>query len=892
MTQTISRLSRRFVLAATGSLLLVSLVTAQAVPPSPRLTPAQWQEDLAFLATVIRTRHARPFAHQPASDFDARVSALSTELPASADDTVRALKLATLAASIGDGHTSLQVYATLPELPLRWYWFEGRLLVTGAPAAHRRWLGQEVVRIGRLSTADAAARVAVLIPRHESPTFVLNWSQYLLRMPAVLQALAISPSGSDLEVTFRDDRGMESRQVLPAVPPGTLSGTTLERPYAVPPLARSRPGEGFWFARVPDSALLYFNFSDYPERTKMRATAEQLKAALSAGDVRALLVDMRENGGGDFKMGRLLIDMLREPIATHGISVMVAIGRGTFSAGMTNATDFKKAFSAPYLGEVSGARPNGCQENDSFELPNSRIRGSVAKTHYAFQDEDTAGLIPDVALPPTWADFKAGRDPALDWALTRMRQQAPVPRLLPDDSRPAPELRLEASTLAIQSSILDEPRRVFVATPASFARTTRRYPVLVVLDGEHQFAQAATVARLLAADGHIPEAIVVGIENVDRVRDYSPPGLPVSGNDGKGRADRFLLFLAQELLPALARDYRAGELVVLVGHSSGGVLACYAAATRPDLFRWSVALDAPTHLGDGWLRAQLLERAQRRPTPALRLVSIESRFGWTDETWQALRAAAPSTWWLLRERLAGESHESMAVPATFAGLKAIFHDFSAVTGEGVTPVERVAAFDRLSAAYGDIPPPRSLLALLVEDQIGERDIVAARGTLDRLIAGYGPPPNVTAIRARLDAAAAKPLTGPTVQELLAAPRPRPADVAGVLGEWRGYTVAEGSTLQRPVAMTLRVDDGVPGGEFTFPGGARHAIDYMAVVPGGLHVGYMNRMRPRGMLMYEGTIRDGVFEGRFELRGVVFVLPDGRSLPVTRFRLERRQRPVH
>jgi hypothetical protein len=606
-------------------------------------------------------------------------------------------------------------------------------------------------------------------------------------------------------------------------------------------------------------------------------------------------------------MGRLLIDVLREPVAAHGISVMVAIGRGTFSAGMTNATDFKKAFSAPYLGEVTGARPNGCQENDSFELPNSRIRGSVAKTYYAFQDEDTAGLIPDVALPPTWADFKAGRDPVLEWTLAKMRQQAPpaaaiahlasatatpqVPRLFPDGSRPAPELRLDARTLAIQSSILDEARRIFVATPASFAQTTRRYPVIVVLDGEHRFAQAATAASLLAADDHIPEAIVVGIENVDRVRDYSPPGLPVSGNDGKGRADRFLHFLAQELLPALARDYRAGELVVLVGHSSGGVLVCYAAATRPDPFRWFVALDTPTHLGDGWLRAQLLDRARQRPTPALRLVSLESRFGWTDEAWQALRAAAPSTWWLLRERLAGESHESMAVPATFAGLKAIFHDFSAVTGAGVSPGERVAGFDRLSATYGDIPPPRSLLALLIEDHIGERDIVAARRTLDRLIAGYGPPPNVTAIRARLDAAATTPLTGPTVQELLAAPRPRATDVAGVLGEWRGYTVAEGSQVQRPVVMTLRLNNGVPGGEFTFPGGARHAIDYIAVVPDGLHVGYMNQMRPRGMLMYEGTIHDGVFEGRFELRGIAFELPDGRSLPVTRFRMERRQRPL-
>jgi hypothetical protein len=118
--------------------------------------------------------------------------------------------------------------------------------------------------------------------------------------------------------------------------------------------------------------------------------------------------------------GRRVLDRLREPVESHGIAVAVAIGRDTISAGMTNATDFKQAFGAKYIGEISGSRPNGYQESLPFELPNSHLQGSVAQRYYRFQERDTAGLIPDVSLPPTWAAFAAGRDQVLEWAIQQL----------------------------------------------------------------------------------------------------------------------------------------------------------------------------------------------------------------------------------------------------------------------------------------------------------------------------------------------------------------------------------------------------------------------------------------------------------------------------------------
>ena len=88
---------------------------------------------------------------------------------------------------------------------------------------------------------------------------------------------------------------------------------------------------------------------------------------------------------------------------------------------MTNATDFKSEVGALYLGEVSGARPNGYQEHFFFELAHSHLKGSVAQLYYRFQDADAAGLQPDIPLVPTWESYGAGRDPVLDWVVTEQR---------------------------------------------------------------------------------------------------------------------------------------------------------------------------------------------------------------------------------------------------------------------------------------------------------------------------------------------------------------------------------------------------------------------------------------------------------------------------------------
>lgn len=447
-----------------------------------------------------------------------------------------------------------------------------------------------------------------------------------------------------------------------------------------------------------------------------------------------------------------------------------------------------------------------------------------------------------------------------------------------------------ARTFRLESSLLHEVRDVYISTPESFDATdaSRRYPVVIVLDGESLVAPVLAAASSLTASGQIPEAIIVGVPNTQRLRDLTPPGLSVSGSSLAEGGDRYLDFLERELLPALERDFKVGGPRVLLGHSSGGILTTWAAATRP-AFRFALALDTPAHLGDGWLASRLAERAAGRES-ALRYASVEARFGWPDVYWTRVTDAAPASWMLHRERLEGETHESMTLLGAYLGLRRLFADYSIVAAPAAPAGSVIEYYAALTDAYGArMAPPRPLLRQVVEDFVMAGRGASADEALEQFVGAYGEPRDGGRLRAQVEGVLGRPEPDETVEGLLAMPFPEPAAVAPFLGEWVGTSWTRPEAPSR-LALRLRVESGrVVGAVVTWPAGdteVARPLEYLRVTDGGLAFGYLNGMRPRGVLMYESTRSGDVLEGRMRLAGMEFRMPDGRELPVTSFKLTR------
>jgi hypothetical protein len=345
-------------------------------------------------------RHRRPFHSISEPEFDAKVSELSARLPyLSHDDAVVSFR--GIAASIGDGHTFVAA-PSRPRFPIELCWFGEDLTVTRAGAAHRELLSARLLAIGGHPATDVHRQLQWLIPQSENHWYVLAKSVELMRQPEVLAALGIVPL-----FRFMDETGGEKVVSLaPADEPLVAAEHA--------PLSMRHMEEPFWFSRLAEQDAIYVQFRSYDG---LQTNAAPLFTAFAEQPAAKLIIDLRQNGGGDFWAGR---EWLLAPVQRLGLvsgQLFVLVGRRTFSASMVNAIDFSRETEAILVGEPIGARPYGYQENGWFELPNSGLRVSAATRLYRFGPESEPCFHPHQRIETTRADSVAGRDPALEWVL-------------------------------------------------------------------------------------------------------------------------------------------------------------------------------------------------------------------------------------------------------------------------------------------------------------------------------------------------------------------------------------------------------------------------------------------------------------------------------------------
>ena len=445
----------------------------------------------------------------------------------------------------------------------------------------------------------------------------------------------------------------------------------------------------------------------------------------------------------------------------------------------------------------------------------------------------------------------------------------------------------------IASAILGETRTIHVALPASHDRTSagRRYPVIVVVDGEELTPLVKSVGDQLSRMGQIPESIIIGIANTNRLRDLTPPGLSVSGSSRNEGGDRFIDFIERELLPEVDKRFRGAGPRTFIGHSSGGILGTYIAATRSS-FTTVIAIDTPMHLGDFWLEDKLRARAGSGDGPPLRYLSLETRFGWKDARWNALAATAPKSWSLYRQRLENENHESMPMLASYIGLREAFRDYSMQVAPVAPTTSILPHYAKVSESFGArLFPPRRLMLNVIEDLMMEGRGGLARSAFDTLVLAYGSPSNSADLLARIAELQKRPPPTETVESLLATPFSPPDEARRFVGDWVGdhwMNPDEPRTGRQTIRIRI-VDGKVAGETITRTPGGEELVQkwtYFRVTPKGFTFGFMNGMRPRGMLMHFAEVNDDELKGESTFGGIDFVFPDGRRPPPIHFAFKR------
>lgn len=115
-----------------------------------------------------------------------------------------------------------------------------------------------------------------------------------------------------------------------------------------------------------------------------------------------------------------------------------------------------------------------------------------------------------------------------------------------------------------------------VALPENYNPEATQYSTIYLLDGEEIFSFVAEKSKKISSDLSVLNALVISISyGNDRVNDYTPS----KASEGDGGAEKFALFIKNDLIPRIESDFAADtsrRSRVILGHSFGGLFAAYA----------------------------------------------------------------------------------------------------------------------------------------------------------------------------------------------------------------------------------------------------------------------------------------------------------------------------
>jgi C-terminal processing protease CtpA/Prc len=134
-----------------------------------------------------------------------------------------------------------------------------------------------------------------------------------------------------------------------------------------------------------------------------------------------LVIDLRRNTGGNNYLNQPLIHaLLRCERVNRPGHLFVLASPTTFSAAVNAASDLERETQALFVGEPTGAGPNHFGDAELIELPRTKLRVFVSTVRWQKSDPRDARrwILPDLPAPATFADFRAGRDAALEAALS------------------------------------------------------------------------------------------------------------------------------------------------------------------------------------------------------------------------------------------------------------------------------------------------------------------------------------------------------------------------------------------------------------------------------------------------------------------------------------------
>ncbi len=420
--------------------------TIYILPSEVQGTLEPWQGDIYFLEYELPKLHKNIFHTISEEEYFQKIEQLKIEC-ADLDIEKQSVKLREFTALIGDAHTSY--YSTMTQaFPLNIVILEDGVFVTAALEENRHLVRAingtttEPARVKLIAindtpifdenntssnSTDNIFSIFETILSHENESNLKNQMSSCLLDPNILYGAGITSSKDNCTMTFKFPDGSTEDIELEAKELSNFKELDWVVYYDDNyPADRSVLPDYIQYQRetyygryydVPENTLyiLYNSCSNNPEKSFSDFIMEQY-SAINIKTIDKVVVDLRNNGGGDSRIIKPLYDLLANELSNSELYVIT--GSKTFSSALMNAIELSIKYDGTLIGSPTGGKPNHYGEVKHIQLPTGNNISWSTKYFTMIPGDNSDSLDPDILLNISSDDFFALEDPIINKILS------------------------------------------------------------------------------------------------------------------------------------------------------------------------------------------------------------------------------------------------------------------------------------------------------------------------------------------------------------------------------------------------------------------------------------------------------------------------------------------
>ncbi len=426
-------------------------VPAHAQPssaPDPTAAEARAEDIAAFRKNIFEADIS--YTAEARAEAERRLQRLTAER-GSVSQAYFELELSRIAALADNGHTKASPHARsrlMNRIGLRLVPFGTDFHVLRARPEHAHLLGAKLIAVDGVDIAELREAGRSLVGG--TPAWRDRTVPYFLESPEQMHAIGLIPDPRSARYRFLLTDGRIVQPRIAAEAPDS------ERPLKQAdrwlfPERMKEEGDGWRTLLAPEEAPWAYRDPDTPFRLRhapdMNAVVAEMRQVYSSGksdiaqfayDVedalretgaRHLVLDLRQNGGGNLNTARAFMKRLPQIVPER---IFVLTSPWTFSAAISSLGYLEQA--APekvtIVGEMVGDRLEFFAEGGYESLPHASTMVSISTERHNYRtgcegEADCHGsivrfpikvesLAPDIEAPWTIEAYRAGRDPGME----------------------------------------------------------------------------------------------------------------------------------------------------------------------------------------------------------------------------------------------------------------------------------------------------------------------------------------------------------------------------------------------------------------------------------------------------------------------------------------------